>query len=48
MNGKMVPFIINLSFIRNSESYVRLHERFINPQFLKKLPVYKIMDDLLL
>ena len=44
----MALFIFNLSFAQNSVYFrVRECERFVNPQLLKQLAVYKIKEDFL-
>ena len=45
--AKISPSILSLEFFCKNSIYlgVRLHERFVNPQLLKQLAVYKIKDD---
>ena len=45
MNSADGTIHFNLSFSQNSVySHVRLRERFVNPQLLKQLAVYKIKE----
>ena len=45
--AKISPSILSLEFFCKNSIYlhVRLHERFVNPQLLKQLAVYKIKED---
>ena len=45
--AKISPSILSLEFFCKNSFYlrVRLHERFVNPQLLKQLAVYKIKED---
>ena len=44
--AKIAPSILSLEFFYKNSIYlhVRLRERFVNPQLLKQLAVYKIND----
>ena len=45
--AKISPSILSLEFFCKNSIYlhVRLRERFVNPQLLKQLAVYKIKED---
>ena len=45
--AKISPSILSLEFFCKNSIYlhVRLRERFVNPQLLKQLAVYKISED---
>ena len=45
--AKISPSILSLEFFCRNSIYlrVRLHERFVIPQLLKQLAVYKITED---
>ena len=45
--AKISPSILSLEFFCKNSIYlrVRLHERFVIPQLLKQLAVYKIKED---
>ena len=45
--AKISPSILSLEFFCKNSIYlrVRLHERFVIPQLLKQLAVYKITED---
>ena len=46
--AKISPSILSLEFFRKNYIYlrVRLRERFVNPQLLKQLAVYKIKESI--
>ena len=46
--AKISPSILSLEFFLENSIYlrVRLRERFVNPQLLKQLAVYKIKEEL--
>ena len=48
--AKISPSILSLEFFYKNSIYlrVRLRERFVNPQLLKQLAVYKIKELILL